>query len=702
MSANETDTPMDVIGTAAGKDGLRADTSSTNRTGARRNKRIHAVLTTISDSAVEMRVCDRKTFENLVRDQIQIHESHAASAANSVSGSASVVAELLVAAEREETNAEVDAAFDEIELTPVWERETVVESSENTPKSSRFSELPEFSASLDSSGNAQSAESVENLDDSVASEFPGLSPSPESPVRSESREWPESAVLPERQTFNDDDGNDPAERDTLKPVRPGDESAIQFSESEVASDILPLPGLSETLEPEDEEIVLSDNELVGLVETGKALLAVAGGTDIDTKDTVDASDNSVDVRIGPDESVAVLRALEIAEDLPIRSSTVDSRPTQEASVTAAATDSEGSSIEGIDPVDESGYVTIERLSDGTDIAVAQSQATNSSLSVDAVTGPPLSGQVLSGHRSVIWEKHDAGVLLQSIRTSLPPPPEKQSVVRARNRWRALAIAAILVVMAMGGWMVAGMNADQREGILKLFLTGGDEVHHPQVSGDIVGVAPMRAKEHISVATRESSEGSSGTSPVGHDVAVVPTAGDDVVRSTGDNNSGEPRKHRSGRQEHRIEPAASADTPDSDKVSTQNDGFKKDRPHDHGALSSLASNPANDVVKGSVEKVQAPYENNASGEMPVRPSERAVRSAMAKVAPMVQSCPRDVSGKMIVQMVVSGASGKVVSSEVIDSTFKGTATGLCAVRAVQRVKLPAFKKEKIIIKYPFAL
>lgn len=690
MSANETDTPIDVIGTDAGKVGHQADVSARNRSAARRSKRIHAVLTTISDSAVEMRVCDRKTFENLVRDQIQIHESHAASAANSISGSASVVAELLVAAEREETNAEVDAAFDEIELTPVWERETVVDGSDNTPKSSELSDLPELSASPDIPGDLELTESSELPGELLASKVEELPASPE---------LPESTELPDIQVFNHKGGDDPGERDTLKPVRPGAEYEIQFSDSEVASDILPLPGLSETLEPEDEEIVLADNELVGLVETGKALLAVSDEIDGDKKRGVDASDSPVNVAIGPDESVAVLRALEIAEDSPISPFISDTHLTQQASETPSTTDSEGSGVEGIDPVG-SGYVTIERISDDTDIAVAESQATNSSLSVDSVIDPPQPGPVFSGHRSVIWEKHDAGALLQSIRTSLPPPPEKQNVVRARNRWRALAIASIFVVMAMGGWMVAGMNADQREGILKMFLAGGEEIH-PQVSGNMTGIAPMHVKEHISVATAESSKESLGSSPSGDVMEAVLPSGDDMIRSTGDNDSGAPRKQQPERREHRTESSKTADMPDGN-ISTQSDGFKKDRKRDHGALISSVDNPANDAVKSGVETVQVPDGYNTPDEMPVRPSERAVRSAMAKVAPMVQSCPREISGKMVVQMVVSGASGKVVSSEVIDSTFRGTATGLCAVRAVQRVKLPAFKKEKIIIKYPFAL
>ena len=85
-----------------------------------------------------------------------------------------------------------------------------------------------------------------------------------------------------------------------------------------------------------------------------------------------------------------------------------------------------------------------------------------------------------------------------------------------------------------------------------------------------------------------------------------------------------------------------------------------------------------------------------------PDRDAIRMAMEHIAPQVGKCKSAESGKVVVQMVVSGDTGRVISSRVIDDTFRGTATGVCAARAVRSVKLPSFERDKVVIKYPFAI
>lgn len=98
------------------------------------------------------------------------------------------------------------------------------------------------------------------------------------------------------------------------------------------------------------------------------------------------------------------------------------------------------------------------------------------------------------------------------------------------------------------------------------------------------------------------------------------------------------------------------------------------------------------------------DDNAENEMvsPRLPPQQSVHAAMARVAPFVEKCKTTDSGRMVVQLVVAGGTGRVVSSEVVDTRFKGTSTARCAIRAVQNIKLPVFQKDRLIIKYPFVL
>jgi hypothetical protein len=492
----------------------------------------------------------------------------------------------------------------------------------------------------------------------------------------------------------------------LKPPRPGDEDEGISRGAEVSDSIMSLDGLSETLEPEDEEIVLSDKELNDLAETGKALMAVAEELTRDQSgnnpgaeserapqnvQAVVGADEPAPGGISPDDSSS---ATPDTDDLPdevsIQSLTPDTDDLPgEASIQSLT-------VDGVVGEDRGAVSVVPKESDSesvTDGAAPQRTDEHSSSEViPAETESRQTPVVSSGHRSVIWEKHDAGELLQAIRTSVPPPPDKRKVERARNRWRALAIASILLVMAMGGWTISGMSAAERDGWLEMFRGGGEGLRPGSVPDD-GAIAPIRAKENIRVASGKTSPAATASVSLGGEAPKTTSSGEVVsVAGTAGEGAGMSKPQRAAEPQGSSTSSAAMESPRSDDETERKNDERKDRARDGESRSSSVP----------VRSDRPSARRDTTGELPSRPSEKAVRDAMAKVAPLVQNCGRESSGKMVVQMVVSGASGKVVASEIIDDTFRDTVAGRCAVRAIQRVQFPEFKRDRIIIRYPFAL
>ena len=93
---------------------------------------------------------------------------------------------------------------------------------------------------------------------------------------------------------------------------------------------------------------------------------------------------------------------------------------------------------------------------------------------------------------------------------------------------------------------------------------------------------------------------------------------------------------------------------------------------------------------------------AQPTLPIVPSRVSVKAAMQRVAPLVAKCRTNQSGQLILKVVISGATGQVVSSRVVDDTFGDTPSGICAMHAVKNAQFPKFQKENLVIRYPFQL
>jgi hypothetical protein len=87
-------------------------------------------------------------------------------------------------------------------------------------------------------------------------------------------------------------------------------------------------------------------------------------------------------------------------------------------------------------------------------------------------------------------------------------------------------------------------------------------------------------------------------------------------------------------------------------------------------------------------------------LPSLPSRSEVSRAMGAVSAMVRKCGVAAGSRIVVELRVAGATGRVDDAKTVDPQWSGTATGACAARAVRLAKLPRFAADDLLVRYPF--
>jgi hypothetical protein len=80
----------------------------------------------------------------------------------------------------------------------------------------------------------------------------------------------------------------------------------------------------------------------------------------------------------------------------------------------------------------------------------------------------------------------------------------------------------------------------------------------------------------------------------------------------------------------------------------------------------------------------------------------VRKVLGSMKPAIRKCGGEPYQRLIVEVTVSGATGRVLKARTIDSTHAGTPVGVCAAQTVKLARFPKFQKETMVIKFPFDL
>ena len=101
-------------------------------------------------------------------------------------------------------------------------------------------------------------------------------------------------------------------------------------------------------------------------------------------------------------------------------------------------------------------------------------------------------------------------------------------------------------------------------------------------------------------------------------------------------------------------------------------------------------------RGASNSAAAPA---ADPSLPARPSRSQVQAGMNKVAPRVRRCGNGTTGTVMVNVVISGSSGRVTGANV-SGQFAGTPVGSCAARAVRGATFPRFSQSSFSVRYPF--
>ena len=341
-------------------------------------------------------------------------------------------------------------------------------------------------------------------------------------------------------------------------------------------------------------------------------------------------------------------------------------------------------------------------------------------------------------------------VLQIVRASSYPPPGN-----AENAWRRRPIfwvsaAAMLVLAWVVGFfiMMSPVDVENQQSPLTYFqenapdFTGGDDA---DLNGE--SMLPLKTETAGIAVVPATSES-----------ALFPTHRmHDSYREASNQTVEAPESQRSESQRsesQRSEPAqkeALQKTPNVDWAGSTSTPIEEDAPQttmqhrnrEKVVKAQASSNPnyetpvvpepSADMKKEVVEKSQKPQSeaasavsddavevavgrasggmtdaaaDNAGGKViadkPATPTRDSVKEAMTEIAPYIRHCRLTTSGRVVLEMVVTGASGQIVSARAVDDTFKGTATGLCAARVVKSATLPVFQKDQITIIYPFDL
>ncbi len=148
-------------------------------------------------------------------------------------------------------------------------------------------------------------------------------------------------------------------------------------------------------------------------------------------------------------------------------------------------------------------------------------------------------------------------------------------------------------------------------------------------------------------------------------------------------------------------------------SVENDASNPDKNAENSQKLTIESQKPDETVSDTMAELDKtfglsnPYKSGFSLEkqkktdstLPDTLSRDTVRQVMLSIEPEVKRCSDGRDGKVIVDFVVSGATGRVTEASLLPSKLSGS-IGHCVARAIRFAKFPKFEKNTLNIKYPF--
>jgi hypothetical protein len=333
-----------------------------------------------------------------------------------------------------------------------------------------------------------------------------------------------------------------------------------------------------------------------------------------------------------------------------------------------------------------------------EIAVQSNPHTlNTSVDTDTVNGEDIPLRNIEG---LAYDNSDTEPILQAVRTSIPPLHNTERT-RKRRPIYMVSAAALLIMVGVVGSGVAMLNSGYN-----VPVQSTDEVLSivsamPSRSGSPRRLPPsMKNATDARPAMAIHKSGTKLALPTTrHPATKLKNSKSDqpASNSSPDNlplsRMSETATNARNGNTHQADSAATGAPIPASPVLTQVDAQQT------GAQNSTTEQQSGETSESPVPAAQT--EETEQG-LPVSPTRDEVKKAMENIAPYVRNCKLDRSGRLLVELVVSGNTGKVISTEAVDAAFADSAIERCVSKVAKSVELPVFKKETITIRYPFNL
>jgi hypothetical protein len=295
----------------------------------------------------------------------------------------------------------------------------------------------------------------------------------------------------------------------------------------------------------------------------------------------------------------------------------------------------------------------------------------------------------SGDSSTISREllSEMGRRLESISIA-PPPPQRRSLPAA---WLAL-VAAVAVLSAVCAHALATMRVD-----------GGPSMAQPSVAA-VAAPNASAAEESIAAVVDPSAIPAPPAPVFAPDAAPAAEPGRGTATIDG--------AERAAERDSVAEPTAPAGTIPDNPYGPDAEAPAPAPAPVAGSIAPARSADPIDALLGAAlaqpersgSSARAPATNDLPDAviraLPELPSRSEVSRAMDAVADLVRECGGDAGGRLVVEVRVSGATGRVRDAKTVDDQWRGTAAGACAARAVRVAKLPRFAASDLVVRYPF--
>jgi hypothetical protein len=334
--------------------------------------------------------------------------------------------------------------------------------------------------------------------------------------------------------------------------------------------------------------------------------------------------------------------------------------------------------------------------------------------------PQLAGRGNKKEKELPLTEEDFATVLSSFPPSLKPTSSGRIVLT-----RLLSYALVASIAVVITWMVIGVG-------------DGGEMPAVLATSPVDGaVMPTNPSAGTPVCDREEKGDKSLGKGEAKNRWIV--AGEPSTMSAKRARGGGDSKHRSTRVKRRVrhhrripDPPAVAATDMTDRVSVREllkEAEDRTAPPDSrasmrteavempaGKTSAETTAPEDEIAKEahalqatavdvtqheSEDEGRSAYGEKSSLDVSSSTlSEESIRHTMANIAPEVRKCRKHISGRVLVELVISGETGRVISAKAVDQGEVGATAGRCAARAVALAKFPKFDRSRLTIRYPF--